>query len=140
MASKRESILAHIATTLAGTVGVSTRIYRSRTEAFSRSESGAIVIEPGPDNAQAYSTCKIDWSLDVVIAVYFRGLIPDQLADPTIVSLHSKLMADRTLGGRALDIMPRSVVPQIDKADQAAAWIVSTYTVRYRTSADNLET
>lgn len=139
MASKRESILAHIATTLAGTVGVSSRIYRSRTEAFARNESGAIVIEPGTDIANAITTCKIDWTFDVLIAVYFRGAIPDQLADPTIVSLHSKLMADRTLGGRALDIMPRSVVPQLESGDQPIAWIVSTYAVRYRTSADNLE-
>lgn len=139
MASKREQILAHVASTLAGTVGVSTRIYRSRVEAFARNESGAIVIEYGRDNAQTYSTCKLDWTLDVLVAVYFRGAIPDQLADPTIVSLHSKLMTDRTLGGLALDIVPTGVDPQLEKADQPAAWIVCTYQVRYRSSASSLE-
>jgi hypothetical protein len=139
MSSKREQILAHIATTLAGTVGVSSRIYRSRVEAFARNESGAIVIEYGRDTAQTYSTCKLDWTLQVLIAVYFRGAIPDQLADATIVSLHSKLMADRTLGNRVMDIIPTSVDPQLEKADQPAAWIVCAYEVRYRTMADNLE-
>jgi len=135
MTSRRESIMAHITSLLAGTVGVSTRIYRSRTEAFARAESGAIVIEPGIDRAQVIANCKLEWSLEVNIAVYFRGAIPDQLADPTIVSLHSKVMADRTLGGRAIDIVPTSVDPQIQPGDQPSAWIVCAYLVRYRTSA-----
>ena len=50
MSSKRESILAAIATTLVGTTGVSTRIYRSRVEAFARNEAPALVIEPGTDS------------------------------------------------------------------------------------------
>lgn len=135
MTSRRESIMAHITSTLAGTVGVSGRIYRSRVEAFARAESGAMVIEPGPDRAQVIANCKLEWSLEVNIAVYFRGAIPDQLADATIVSLHSKLMADRTLGGRAIDIVPTSVDPQIQASDQPSAWIVCGFLVRYRSSA-----
>lgn len=135
MTSRRESIMAHITSTLAGTVGVSSRIYRSRSEAFARAESGAMVIEAGTDRAQVIANCKLEWSLDVNIAIYFRGAVPDQLADPTIVSLHSKLMADRTLGGRAIDIVPTSVDPQIVAGDQPSAWIVCSYTVRYRSSA-----
>ena len=38
MSTIREQILARIATNLTGTVGVSTRIYRSRVEALARSE------------------------------------------------------------------------------------------------------
>lgn len=139
MSSRREQILARIATVLAGTVGVSTRIYRSRQEAFARNEAPAIVIEPGPDRGQAMSTCKIDWTLDVIIAVYARGAIPDQLADPTIVSMHNKIMADRTLNGLAIDVMPTLVDPQFDKADQTALWMVCTYQVRYRTAQDALD-
>jgi hypothetical protein len=45
MASKREQILAALKTKLAGTTGVSTRIYRSRVEPMSRGESPALVIE-----------------------------------------------------------------------------------------------
>lgn len=135
MTSRRESIMAYITSTLAGTVGVSTRIYRSRTEAFARSESGSLVIEPGTDRAQVIANCKLEWSLDVNIAVYFRGAIPDQLADATIVSIHSKLMTDRTLGGRAIDVVPVLVDPQVQVGDQPSAWIVCSFMVRYRTSA-----
>ena len=52
MTTKRESILAAIATALVGTTGVSTRIYRSRVEPIARGESPAIVIEPINDIAQ----------------------------------------------------------------------------------------
>jgi hypothetical protein len=142
MPSKRESILAAVATTLAGTTGVGTRIYRSRVEAFARNEAGAIVIEPGTDSAseELVSNCKIDWRLPVLIAVYTRGAIPDQLADPIIISLHSKLMADRTLGGLVMDIFPGTVDPQMEKADQPALWTVCTYNVRYRSSVTDLTT
>lgn len=138
MASKREQIMAAVTATLAGTTGVSTRIYRSRVDAFARAEAPAIVVQPGQDRALTYSTCKLDWTLDVVVAVYTRGTIPDQLADPIIVSLNSKLMADRTLGGLVMDIVPTVVDPQFDKADQTALWSVCTYQVRYRTDTVNL--
>lgn len=141
MSSRREQILAKIATTLAGTVGVSTRIYRSRVEAFQRNEAPALVIEPGIDTSapEPVSTCKIDWTLQVLIAVHTRGGIPDQTADPTIVSIHSKLMADRTLGGLVMDCWPVSVEPQFDKADMTSNWTVLTYQVRYRTSISSIE-
>ena len=140
MSTKREQILAAIATTLEGTADVGTRIYRSRVEAFARNEAPALVIEPGTDSAaeEQVSTCKIDWRLPVLIAVYTRGPIPDQLADPIIASIHSQLMADRTLGGLAMDIWPGTVDPQMEKADQPALWTVLTYNVRYRSSVTDL--
>ena len=140
MTTKREQILAAIATTLEGTANVGARIYRSRVEAFARNEAPALVIEPGTDSAseELVSTCKIDWRLPVLVAVYTRGAIPDQLADPIIASIHSQLMADRTLGGLAMDIWPGTVDPQMEKADQPALWTVLTYNVRYRTSVTDL--
>jgi hypothetical protein len=137
--SIREQIVAAMTAALAGTTGVSTRIYRSRVEAFSRSEAPALVIEPGTDEVlQEVSTCKLDWRLSVTVAVYVRGAIPDQVADPIIVSLHSKLMADRTLGGLAMDLIPVSVDPQLQQADQVASWTVITFAVRYRTTVTDI--
>ena len=140
MTTKREQILAAIATTLEGTANVGARIYRSRVEAFARNEAPALVIEPGTDSAaeEQVSTCKIDWRLPVLVAVYTRGAIPDQLADPIIASIHSQLMADRTLGGLVMDIWPGTVDPQMEKADQPALWTVLTYNVRYRSSVTDL--
>lgn len=139
MSSRREQILAHIASTLAGTVQVGNRIYRSRSEAFARDEAPAIVIEPAADRSQTYSTCKLDWTLDVLVVVYVRGAIPDQLADPIAVDVHSQLMADRSLGNLAVDILPTTVDYQRDKADLTSLWMVTTYQVRYRTADSSLE-
>jgi hypothetical protein len=138
MTSRREQILSAIATALATTDGVSGRVFRSRVEAFSRNEAPAIIIEPGPDRAQTYSICKLDWTLDVLVVVHTRGQIPDQLADPILVDAHDKLMADRTLGGLAIDIVPTLSDPQRDKADLTSLWQVNTYQVRYRTAVDDL--
>ena len=73
-AIKRESIVAAVTSALAGTTGVSTRIYRSRAEAFARDEAPAIIIEPAADvpRGEPVSTCKIDWTLTIAIIVGLR--------------------------------------------------------------------
>jgi len=139
MTTKRESILAAIKTTLAGTTGVGTRIWRSRVQALARQESPAIVIEPVNDNAQQNTSLPtLDWSLTVRVAVIVRGDVPDQQADATVESLHSKLMADLTLGGYAIDIQPQGVSFDLVEADQPAGVIACDYLVRYRTSVTDL--
>ena len=141
MTTRRETILAAVATALTGTSGVSTRIYRSRVEPMARAESPAIVIEPVNDTAeQNTSLPTLDWSLTVRVAVIVRGAVPDQLADPIVESLHSKLMADLTLGGVAIDIQPQSVNFEMVEADQPAGVISCDYLIRYRTSVTNLAT
>jgi len=141
MTTRRESILARIETVLAGTTGVSTRIYRSRVEPLARGESPAIVIEPISDSAQQNTSLPtLDWSMTVRIAVIVRGAVPDQLADPIIESLHSKLMADLTLNGYAIDVQPEGVNFELLEADQPAGVISCNYLVRYRTSVTNLAT
>ena len=141
MALKRESILAAIATALVGTVQVGSRIYRSRVEAFARNEAPAIVIEPAADSAEnpPLSICYIDWTFTVDIAIHTRGAVPETLAAPIVSDMHSKLMADRTLGGRAMDIWPVSVQHQREQADLASGLSVCSYQVRYRTSITSLE-
>jgi len=141
MTTRRESILAKIKTTLAGTTGVSTRIWRSRVQALARQESPAIVIEPISDSAeQNTSLPKLDWSLTVRVAVIVRGDVPDQQADATVESLHSKLMADLTLDSLAYDVQPIGVSFDLVEADQPAGVISCDYLVRYRTALADLTT
>lgn len=137
--TKREQIIAAIRTALTGTAQVSTRIYRSRVEPMARQESPAIVVEPLEDTAQQNTSLPtLDWSLTVRIAVVIRANVPDQAADPIVESLHSKLMADLTLGGLAMDIQPLRVEFQVVEADQPAGVVMCDYLVRYRTSVTNL--
>jgi hypothetical protein len=137
--TKREQILAAIRTALTGTTGVGTRIYRSRIEPMARQESPAIVVEPLEDTAQQNTSLPtLDWSLTVRIAVVVRANVPDQAADPIVESLHSKVMADLTLGGLAMDIQPLRVEFQTVEADQPAGVVMCDYLVRYRSSVTNL--
>jgi hypothetical protein len=139
MTTKRETILAAIRTKLTGTTGVGTRIYRTRVEPIPREESPAIVVEPLSDTAsQNTSLPTLDWSMTVRVSVIVRGAVPDQQADPIIESLHSKLMADLTLGGYAIDIQPIGVTFNFTEADGAAGEIQCDYRVLYRTSVANL--
>lgn len=139
MATRREAILSAIATTLAGTTGVGSRIYRNRAEPLSRAESPAIVIEPANDLAQQNTSLPtLDWTLRVRIVVISRATLADQAADPTVESLHAKLMADLTLGGLAIDVQPAQVTFDFVEADVPAAVIACEYDIRYRTSVLSL--
>jgi hypothetical protein len=141
MATKREQILSAIVTTLAGTTGVSMRIYRSRVEPMARAESPAIVVEPITDQPQQNTSLPtLDWSLTVRVAVIVRGTVPDQLADPIVEDMHSKIMADLTLGGYAIDVQPDAVSFDLVEADQPAGVISCNYLIRYRTAVDDLTT
>lgn len=139
MTTKRESILAAVKTALAGTAGVGTRIYRSRVDPLSRGESPAIIIEPVSDTPeQNTSLPTLDWTLRIRVVVVERSNIPDQAADDTIEDMHSKLMADLTLGGLAIDIQPAQTSFQLLEADQPAGVIFCEYEIRYRSQVADL--
>ena len=139
MTTKRESILSAVKTALTGTAGVGTRIYRSRVEPFSRGESPAIVVEPISDTpAQNTSLPTLDWTLRIRIVVIERADVPDQAADDTIEDLHSKIMADLTLGGIAIDVQPAQTTFQLLEADEPAGVIFCEYEIRYRSEVADL--
>ena len=142
MASKREQIIAALKTTLAGTTGVSTRIYRSRIEPITNGESPAIVIEPVTDEPSINSTSylKIDWTLRVRIVVIVRGTIPDNVGDPTVESLFTKVLNDPTVGGLAKDIRPATQTFEVLDAYQPAGLITCEFEIDYRTSYNSLST
>ena len=140
MASKREDILDAIKTALAGTTGVSTRIYRSRTIPLAqRSELPALIIEWSSDTPEQNTALPtLDWFLSVTVTVLASGDVPDSQADDTIVSMHSKIMADLTLGGEAIDVEPTDQSFEAVDADQPLGAINCSYLVRYRTQVDDL--
>ena len=140
MASRREDILDAIKTALAGTTGVSTRIYRSRTIPLAqRSELPALLISWTNDSVEQNTALPtLDWSLNVVVTVLSSGDVPDEQADATIVSMHSKMMADLTLGGEAIDVQPSDVSFEAIDGDSPIGAINCSYIVRYRTDVDSI--
>lgn len=139
MTTKRENILAAIRTALTGTTGVGTRIFRTRVDPVARVESPAIIVQPIRDVCvQTTSLPKLDWTMTVRITVIERADIPDQAADDTIESLHSKVMADLTLGGYAHDVVPVRTEFEFIESDKPSGIISCEYDVRYRTNVNDL--
>lgn len=141
MATKREQILAQIASVLASTTGVSGRVYRSRVTAAARAESPMIVIEPVNDTSQQVTSLpKLDWTMRVRVVVIVRSIDAYTDADPVIESMHSKIMADLTLGGYAIDVRPALTTFEFLDADQPAGVFSNEYDVQYRTTVSDLTT
>lgn len=139
MTTKREQILTALRTALTGTAGVGTRIYRSRVEPVARAESPALVLEPVSDVVEQ-NTClpTLDHLLTVRVVVIVRANVPDQTADPIVQSLHSKIVADLTLGGLAIDVQPGPTEFTLEHADTPVGVIYCTYRIQYRTSVSDL--
>lgn len=136
--SKREQILARIVSTLAGTTGVGSRIYRSRVEPFARNESPAIVVEPMSDSCEQDTLGTLMWTMQVRVATIVRGNVPDQLADPALIDIHSKLMTDTTLQGYVIDILPTTVSFENIEADQPTGVVSAEFAVKYRTTLGSI--
>lgn len=139
MTTKRETILAAIRTQLTGSTGVGTRIYRSRPEAFARAETPAISIEWVADDPSIDTSLPtLTWRLTARVMVITRGLIPDQIADPIVQDVHSRLTADQTLGGVAMDVQPLVTTFELVEGDQPTGVVMCDYRIIYRTAFNDL--
>lgn len=141
MTTRRESILTALATALASVSGVNGRVYRSRVEPIARNESPAVIIEPTQDQADVPDVIgRINWRMTVRVTVYVRANVPDQAADPIVQSLYALVLADPTVGGRALDVKPVSVNFESLEADVPAGIVTSDFEVLYQTSYSDMST
>lgn len=138
MTTRRENILARIASVLANADGVRGRVYRSRVEPLARGEMPALVVEPVSDTPTQTTVASLDWTLQARVSVLVRGAVPDQLADPIVKDVHAKIMADQTLNGYAIDVLPSGVTFEMVEADQPAGVIGMDFEIRYRTSLDSI--
>lgn len=137
--SRREQIIQALAASVASLPGVS-GVYRSRVEAYSRDESPALTIEAGQAIPTIHAQCKIDWSLDVLVSAYARGTVPDTAADAVLTAAHALLMADRTVGGLAINVVPGPVTTDLERADAASCWMTAAFTITFRTAIHDLTT
>lgn len=136
--SIREQILQSLATTLASLPGVGGRVYRSRVAAFSRDEAPALVIEAGQCTPTPANQCRLSWALDLIVSSYARGTIPDTKADATLTAAHALIMADRTVGGLAFDLLPAQQTTDLERADADACWLTAVYRIQFQTRIDDL--
>ena len=136
MTSKSEQILAAIATALAPTAGISSRVFRDRWEAVARNEMPCIVVEPLGEEPGQTSIPFTDYTLTVAVDVLVSGSPLSTLADPIRVNAHSRLMADRTLGGLTHSVDPG---PSEWKGEPGEIGILSlSYRIPFRTRTEDL--
>jgi hypothetical protein len=135
--TRRELILSRIKTNLDAITGAT--VYRSRVEPLSRSEVPAVIVEAVNDSPVGTSFYdKLDWTLRVRITTLVRASIPDDTSDIYSQQVHALLMADQTLNGYALDILPDRTDFALYEADIPVGMITQDFLVRYRTSRTNL--
>jgi len=137
--TRRELILARIKTNLDSITGAT--VYRSRVEPLSRSECPAVIVEAvndEPNNTNFYD--KLDWTMRVRITTLVRAATPDDDSDTYTQQVHAKLMADQTLNGYALDLLPDRTDFSLYEADIPLGIISQDFLVRYRTSRTSLTT
>ncbi len=142
MSTKREQILAKIKTQLAGTTGVGSRIFRSRVTPVSRDEGAVLIYEPLGDQCELRRN-NLQWTLQVRLSIITRGSktkTVEQAADPVVLSIHSKLLGDVTLGGNSIDVQPRSVTFDLVDGDQPSGVVSLDYIIIYQTSIADLST
>lgn len=104
--SKVEQILQAIVATITPTSGISSKVFRDRWEAVARNEMPCLVVEPLGEEPVKVSICFTDYILTVAVDILISGSPLSELADPIRVDLHSRLMANRQLGGLAHLITP----------------------------------
>ena len=138
MATRRESIMQALKTALNGTTQVGSRIYRSRVAALARAECPAVSIEPLRDTPTNNVLPKLDHLLIVQIAVFVRGSIADQLADPIIEDIHRKLISNAPLNALLTGLEPGATNWLLLDGDQDIGVITLDYEVRYRTTFADL--
>ena len=142
MSTKRETILSKLITQLAGTEGVGTRIYRSRVTPVDRAEGTVLIVEPITDSCEVRRN-NLQWTLTVRLSVISRGsktVTADQAADPTVKSIHDKIMADITINGNAIDTTPRNVSFDLIDGEQPSGVVSCDYIIIYQTSTTDLST
>lgn len=141
MSSVKERILTYITTQMAGAVGVSGRVYRSRPEAVRKESLPCILINHERSSADPTYTnlSAINWTMQVQITIMNRGLVPDSASDPTFVSVYKLMMANRTLGGLCMDVLPLDDVTEVLPGDYPTLIETLTFACIYRTSATDPE-
>ncbi|MGZ3743857.1 MAG: hypothetical protein ACXVB1_00265 [Pseudobdellovibrionaceae bacterium] len=112
----------------------SSKVFRSRVDPFNSDALPCVSIEPVSDQADSTNLAYIDWKLLVRITTYAKGDIPDQVADPIIADIHSKMMSDETLGGLLMGMRPDGVNYEFLEAGTPLVSISYDFELSYRTS------
>lgn len=136
--SKRDQIIQRVVTVLAPTAGVNGRVYRTDPEATPRDLIPCINVGWTSEQASPETVPQLERTLTITVSVLTRGDSPDALADPIITDAHSRIMADPTLQGLAIDTKLDGASFEVVSADQSAGKLTHEYVVMFRHSYNNM--
>lgn len=134
MSSKRELIIQAIVAAVDAVPGLN--VYRSRVLAMGESKLPAAVVSPATNQPVEGVVGMADNVLEIELAIRVAGT--DAAADPFIVAAHAALMADRTLGGHAIDIAQRDSAWAFSAEGKDLCELRATYAIHYRTQTNDL--
>lgn len=115
-------------------------VYRDLIYALDLGIEKALAIEEGDNPPPVQDTVATkERSIDIHISAIRKGVAPYSLCDALILESHNRIIADRSLGGLAMDIQEGPTKRQRDALDKSLGVVTKTYRVVYRTGADSLE-
>lgn len=138
MTTRALAIADHIADLVAGVAGV--EHYRDIVSAIDSADQLALVVEQGDEPAPQRDTISTyERQIEINVSAVAKGKEPYSRADAPLLAAHNLILADRLLGGLAMDIEEGQTSRQREKLEREVGLVTKTYTVVYRTTADSLE-
>lgn len=143
MTSKAELITQAIVTALtvpAMSSVPAARVFRDVHGALQADLLPAVAVETGDEDTPDRRTTRHKLRyLDVNVTVVAKGESPYTEADAALVESFGRLMADRTLGGLALELQEGPTRRERSAAEEQIAAVTKTYRVQYHTTEESLE-
>lgn len=132
------ALLAKLTATPAMSSVAATSIYRDLDSAIA-SGFPALVLEEGNEAAPGLSVVsKAARELEFRLHVLIKGSAPYSLADAPLIEAYDRLMADRTLGGLAQEIVEGETTRERTILEKPVAIVTKNFTVRFRTAETSL--
>lgn len=116
------------------------RVFRDIHGALQASALPAIAVETGDEETPERRTArhKMRW-MEVTVSIVAAGASPFTVGDPALVEAHGRLMADRALGGLALEVLEGPTRRERSSAEQQLGVVAKTYRVQFHTTEESLE-
>jgi hypothetical protein len=131
-------IMVAVVAALTNATDAGSRVYRSRTVAISRGETPCIAVTPHREETTAFGQDVDKNVFDIEVEIFVRGDPFDELADPILAQVHRLLKNDPGVNALLTEIRKKDKDWDAQEADETAGVVVTTYQVRYLSSANDI--
>ena len=136
--SRREQILARIATLLTGATPAGANVFRARETSITRAVSPSIVVLYAGGKSVTRLQGVDRHEITVQLAIFVRGDPWDQLADAVDVPAHALVMGDATLTAMGVQLFREPDQVEAQEADRTAGTLVVPYRTVFLTRANDI--